>query len=61
MDHKASIGARVKALRTSGIAPVALKAVVTDTNIQWPLKTLYGHLLLEHMQMRNMRNQQGQA
>lgn len=55
------LDALLKALRTSGIAPVVLKAVVTDTNIQWPLKTLYGHLLLEHMQMRNIHNQQGQA
>ena len=55
------LDALLKALRTSGIAPVALKAVVTDTNIQWPLKTLYGHLLLEHMQMRNMHNPSGQA
>ena len=36
----------LKALRTSGIAPVALKAIVTETNIHWPLKKLYANLLI---------------
>ena len=47
----------LKALRTSGIAPVALKAVVTETNIHWPLKKLYANLLMEHMQMRKLQQQ----
>ena len=41
----------LKSIRKAGLQPVALKAVVTQTNVNWPLKTLYGHLLLEHMQM----------
>ena len=52
----------LKTLRTSGIPPVALKAVVTETNINWPLKKLYANLLMEHLQMRRLQQKgPGQA
>ena len=38
-------------IRKAGLPPIPLKAMVTDTNIHWSLKTLFGHLLMEHMQM----------
>ena len=45
----------LKAFRAAGIPPVALKAMVTETNVNWTLNTLFGHLLLEHRQMTNAR------
>ena len=45
----------LKALRASGIASVALKAIVTETNIHWPLKKLYANLLMEHIQMQKLQ------
>ncbi len=45
----------LRQIRAAGLPPVPLKAVATDTNIHWPLKKLYGHLLLEHMQMTGGR------
>lgn len=38
-------------IRRGGLPPIPLKAMVTDTNVHWSLKTLFGHLLMEHMQM----------
>ncbi|MCR5006713.1 MAG: DUF3783 domain-containing protein [Clostridiales bacterium] len=49
------LDALLKALRTCGAAPVALKAVATDTNILWSLKTLYGHLVMEHIQIQQAK------
>ena len=43
-------------IRGAGLEPIALKAVVTPTNIHWTLKKLFGHLLLEHMQMTGGRS-----
>lgn len=34
--------------RTNRIAPIALKAVLTDTNAQWSAYTLYNHISEEH-------------
>lgn len=49
------LDALLKALRTCGTGPVALKAIITETNIHWSLKTLYGHLVMEHIQMQQAR------
>ena len=41
----------LKSFRQRQIPSVALKAVVTETNIHWTLRELSNHLLLEHMTM----------
>ena len=42
----------LQAMRTAGIPPVALKAVLTETNRDWNSLELYGQLSAEHDALR---------
>lgn len=48
----------LNAFHEQGIPPVSLKAVVTDTNMNWSFQQLYVQLNLEHSQMMAYRNRQ---
>ena len=50
--NRLQFGALLDALRTSG-APVALKAVVTETNASWSSARLYQELEKEHRAMQS--------
>jgi len=45
--------------REMGIAPVALKAMLTETNASWTLERLHAALREEHEQMEAFRRQRG--
>ena len=42
------LDAFLQSLRVSGIPPIALKAVLTPSNVTWTFRTLYAELLGEH-------------
>lgn len=46
-------------LREMGIAPISLKAMLTETNAAWTLERLHAALKEEHQQMAAFRNQAG--